>query len=208
MLARVTYGLVGLALVTLIIGFFTSESNVMLYISIGLSVAAIVLVLVGAARRAREAPADELAAEDYADLGDDDELPDDVLAAFEDEEDEDLAELPDDFDDFDEDEFFDLDEEDEDEDVAPVRSKSKTKAKSKPKAKPKAKAKAKSKSKAKAKATSSSSGKVFAVEGRDRYHAADCRFVRDKDASELEEITPATAKRRGYEPCSVCSPDD
>lgn len=59
MLARVTYALVIVAVGTLVGGFFTEESNVLLFVSIGLSVAAIVLVLVGWARRAREAPAFE-----------------------------------------------------------------------------------------------------------------------------------------------------
>lgn len=56
MLARITYGLVIIALGCLIGGFFTRESNVLLFVSIGLSVVAIALVLVGWARRAREAP--------------------------------------------------------------------------------------------------------------------------------------------------------
>jgi FtsZ-interacting cell division protein ZipA len=55
-LARITYGLVIIALGCLIGGFFTRESNVLLFVSIGLSVVAIALVLVGWARRAREAP--------------------------------------------------------------------------------------------------------------------------------------------------------
>jgi len=63
-LARITYLLVIVALGCLIGGFFTRESNVLLFISIGLSVVAIALVLVGWARRAREAPVGELA---YAD---------------------------------------------------------------------------------------------------------------------------------------------
>jgi cytoskeletal protein RodZ len=50
------------ALGCMIGGFFTRESNVLLFVSIGLSVVAIALVLVGWARRAREAPSfDELA---------------------------------------------------------------------------------------------------------------------------------------------------
>lgn len=56
MLARITYLLVIIALGCLIGGFFTRESNVLLFVSIGLSVVAIALVLVGWARRAREAP--------------------------------------------------------------------------------------------------------------------------------------------------------
>jgi uncharacterized protein (TIGR02300 family) len=83
----------------------------------------------------------------------------------------------------------------------------------KPKAKPKAKAKGKAKpaakkasaGKAKAKQRSAGAGKVIVVPGRDRYHAAGCRFVQGK--GDAEEVTKTTAKRRGYEPCSVCSPD-
>lgn len=56
MLARVTYVLVIVALGALVGGFFTRESNVLLFVSIGVSLAAIVLVLVGWFRRAREAP--------------------------------------------------------------------------------------------------------------------------------------------------------
>lgn len=77
MLARLTYGLVVIALGTLVGGFFTRESNALLFVSIGLSVVAIALVLVGWARRAREAPAEELA---FAD--DDDALLSDEELAF------------------------------------------------------------------------------------------------------------------------------
>lgn len=203
MLARVTYGLVALALATLIAGFFTSESNVLLYISIGLSLAAIVLVLVGAARRAREVPAADLAAEafgdeeeyEYVDEEEGEEIPEDVLSAFdefdedeeefEDEEEEFEEELEPD-EEFEEEEFEEEFEEEEDEpEPAPRRRAAATKTKSKSRSRP----------------------KVLVLEGRDRFHSSDCRFVRDKDDDELEEITKATAKRRGYEPCSVCSPD-
>jgi hypothetical protein len=67
LLARLTYGLVVIALGSLIGGFFTRESNALLFVSIGLSVVAILLVLVGWARRAREAPVgfeEELASAD------------------------------------------------------------------------------------------------------------------------------------------------
>jgi outer membrane biosynthesis protein TonB len=78
-LARITYGLVVVALGCFIGGFFTRESNVLLFVSIGLSVVAIALVLVGWARRAREAPSfDELA---YA--SDEDEA---LVGALSDEE--------------------------------------------------------------------------------------------------------------------------
>ena len=83
MLARITYLLVVVALGCLIGGFFTRESNVLLFISIGLSVVAIALVLVGWARRAREAPVgfdEDLA---YARDDDDDLLSDEELAFVE-----------------------------------------------------------------------------------------------------------------------------
>lgn len=199
MLARVTYGLVGLALATLIAGFFTSESNVLLYISIGLSLAAIILVLVGAARRAREVPAADLAAAAFGDeeeleytYEEEEEVPEDVLSAFDefDEEDEELEEFEPDEEleeeleeEFEPEEEEEYEEEEEEPEPAPRRRAAATKTKSR------------------------SRPKVLVLEGRDRFHDPDCRFVRDKDADELEEITKATAKRRGYEPCSVCSPD-
>lgn len=195
MLARVTYGLVGLALATLIAGFFTSESNVLLYISIGLSLAAIVLVLVGAARRAREVPAADLAAEafgdeeeyEYVDEDEEEEIPEDVLSAFDefDEEEEEFEEELEPDEELEEDEEEFEEEEEVEPEPAPRRRAAATKTKSKSRSRP----------------------KVLVLEGRDRFHSSDCRFVRDKDDDELEEITKATAKRRGYEPCSVCSPD-
>ncbi len=83
MLARITYLLVIIALGCLIGGFFTRESNVLLFVSIGLSVVAIALVLVGWARRAREAPVgfdEDLA---YADDEEETLLSDEELAYVE-----------------------------------------------------------------------------------------------------------------------------
>lgn len=212
MLARVTYGLVAAALLTLIGGFLVRENNILLYVSIGLSVAAIVLVLVGAARRAREAPIGEVGEPAFADVGSEEEIPEDVLEAFDElAEDEEFEEEEE------EEEEFALegeeDEEDfefEEEEPAPVRRSAATKAKAKTKARPKPKPKAKAKPKPKAKtkaaaARSTGASRVIVVPGRDRYHTADCRFVKGKD--DIEEVARTTAKRRGYEPCSVCSPD-
>ena len=152
MLARVTYALVGLALATLIGGFFTPDSNVLLFISIGLSVGAILLVLVGAARRAREAPGVVLDEELFADVDADEEV-DEALAAIGEEDEEDFEELLDEEED--EDVFADEDEEEEEPEPAPRRSaaRTKTKPKAKPKTKPKPKA-TKSKPKTKTKTTS------------------------------------------------------
>jgi FtsZ-interacting cell division protein ZipA len=79
-LARITYLLVVVALGCLIGGFFTRESNVLLFISIGLSVVAIALVLVGWARRSREAPA--TFEEELAYAGDDEDALSDEELAF------------------------------------------------------------------------------------------------------------------------------
>jgi hypothetical protein len=46
--------------------------------------------------------------------------------------------------------------------------------------------------------------RVVIVPGRGRYHRSSCRFAKRNDA---REVTVATARRRGYEACSVCSPD-
>ena len=45
--------------------------------------------------------------------------------------------------------------------------------------------------------------RVVAVEGGESFHRSDCALVRDKDG---EELTPATARKRGLRPCPVCEP--
>ena len=45
------------------------------------------------------------------------------------------------------------------------------------------------------------SNRVIVLPGRTRYHVPRCRFAQGKGA---EEITEATARRRHYQPCSVC----
>jgi len=45
--------------------------------------------------------------------------------------------------------------------------------------------------------------KVVAVDGGELFHRASCAMVRDKD---LEELTPATARKRGLRPCPACAP--
>ena len=190
MLARVTYALVLAALGTLIGGFVTKDSYVLLYVSLGLSVGAIVLVLIDAARRAREAP--EAAFEEAPGT---EVISDDVLEAFEEDE----------IEPFDDEDY----EEYEEPAPRPARRAAATRAKPAARAKTTTRAKSaaktsKTSAKSAAKTSARSTGKVLVVAGRDRYHAAGCRFVAGKDA---EEITKAAAKRRGYEACSVCSPD-
>lgn len=119
MLARVTYGLVIVAVGTLIGGFFTDDSNVLLFISIGLSVGAIALVLVGWARRAREAP---VGFEEDLAFAEDEEEEEALLGALDEEE---LAFVED----------------------RPRRSRRTSRSKARPRTKPKASPKAKPKAK-------------------------------------------------------------
>lgn len=182
MLARITYGLVGLALVTLIIGFFQKDSNTWLFISIGLSIAAIVLVFVGAARRAREAPAVDEFEPAFEEAGTEmeEELPADLLTPFDEEEEE---------------EFEEEEEEEEVEIVPPRRAATRKPTATRAPARGAARGATK---------TAAPSSKVIVVPGRDRYHTASCRFIQGKDGT--EQISAATAKRRGYQACSACKP--
>ena len=45
--------------------------------------------------------------------------------------------------------------------------------------------------------------KVVSVEGGELFHRAACPMVQDKDS---EELTPATARKRGLRPCPACAP--
>ncbi len=46
-------------------------------------------------------------------------------------------------------------------------------------------------------------GAVIAVADRKRFHRPDCRYARVKGA---EEMPVATARRRGFDPCTICKP--
>jgi hypothetical protein len=52
-------------------------------------------------------------------------------------------------------------------------------------------------------AASAPARKVLAVEGADLFHRGGCSMVDGKDAA---EITPATARKRGLQPCPLCTP--
>lgn len=45
---------------------------------------------------------------------------------------------------------------------------------------------------------------VVVIPDRDKFHTATCRFVRDAEGA--EELSRATAVRKGYSPCGVCKP--
>jgi hypothetical protein len=45
--------------------------------------------------------------------------------------------------------------------------------------------------------------RVAAVEGGDLFHRLDCQMAAGKD---VEELTPAAARKRGLRPCPACEP--
>ena len=53
------------------------------------------------------------------------------------------------------------------------------------------------------KTTAKQPPKVVVFDGRDKYHRPECRFAKGRGA---EKVTKATARRWGYEPCSICQP--
>jgi len=46
-------------------------------------------------------------------------------------------------------------------------------------------------------------GEVVAVASRQRYHKPDCRYAKVREA---EAMSPTDARRRGYDPCTICKP--
>ena len=46
-------------------------------------------------------------------------------------------------------------------------------------------------------------GEVVAVPDRQRYHKPDCRYAKVKGA---EAMSVTDARRRGYDPCTICKP--
>jgi hypothetical protein len=73
----------------------------------------------------------------------------------------------------------------------------------KPAPRPKALAGQKSSARPRSGAASASRArrKVFVIPGRERFHAADCRYAQGDD---LREVSEDLARRRGYTPCGLC----
>lgn len=197
LLTRVSYGLILAALVALALGIFVvNDSNALLYVAIATSVVALGVVIFGAARRAKEVggvlePEPELVA---SSLTGDDLKPSRAAAT--------TALL-----DVDEDE--DEEDEDDDEDTVAIRPARRPAARKPAARKPAARKPAPRKpasrpTAAKAASKPATSGNVVIVPGRDKFHKAGCRFVKDND--DAETITMAVAKRRGLNACGVCKP--
>jgi hypothetical protein len=203
-LARLTYGIVVAALAALVSGFFVKTSTLPLIASIGLSALATAMILVGWGRRLRleqerggplpertrrrrgaePAPPPEPQVEDIETVPDDDDAPyrpPRERAPRRPRRTADaVVELP-----ADAELTYELPAAEE----PPPR----TRARPEP-ARPRP-----------APVQRRAQTRVVVIPGRGRYHTHSCRFARRDDAVEM---TVATARRRGYEACSVCAPDD
>jgi hypothetical protein len=179
--ARLIYAVMALALGALVSGFFVSTSNVPLFLSIGLSAAVMLLILFGWSRRIRRGMDlfDERASEEEMEDLDVVEIePDEFRPPA-------VIEVP-----------HGREVPDRRKKAPPQRA---VKAPVKAGVKKKAPVKAGVRKKAPARPSST---RVLVIPGRSRFHRPGCRFVKSDEAREVSE---ATARRRGYEPCSVCS---
>lgn len=177
-MARLTYAALALALGSLVSGFFVRTTAIPLFASIGLSALVLILILRGWARRMRE-----------AELGEADEAGAEIQA-----------------------EEFEVLEEITAGDIVVVdpgaeRTERRARARSvatevleerAPRAKP---ARPPRPQQPRAARAAGGTRRVVVLPGRKRYHAPGCRFARGKGA---EEISESTAKRRHFQPCSVC----
>ncbi len=212
-MAKLIYAVMALALGALVAGFFVDSSNTPLIASIVLSAGVMLLILFGWSRRIRKGL-------DFEDKEED-------AVAFAEIEPHGVSEAEDDADEEDADDVFRPVRErvrtkaaaaDQTSVLAPeprpaARTRKpaakKSAAKRPPAKKPTAKKPAARKPAAKkpaakrkpAKSTESSGARVLVIPGRSRYHRAGCRFAKGDD---LREVSEATARRRGYEPCNVC----
>jgi len=87
--------------------------------------------------------------------------------------------------------------------AAPARAAAKAPAKAAPARAISKAAPARAAAKAPAKAPAAAP-EVIVIPDRDKYHTAECRFV--KSAPVTESMTKQKARRRGLEPCGVCKP--
>ena len=176
-MARVTYGFLAAAAVSLITGFFVKGSSLPLWISVALSVAVAGLILAGWRRRQFDeglGEGDEAVEE--LDVGEDEivDAPTERRAPR-----DDTIEISDDA-------LF----------APPKRAA----PKAKPKAKPKARA---SERKPAAAKPSPVRNRVAVVPGASRYHRPGCRFAR---GANVRVVAERIAKERGYLPCNTCKP--
>lgn len=207
-MARVTYAALGLAFAALVGGFFVRGSSIPLIASIALSAVVSVLILFGWTRKMRR---EGLGLEmEEAEVGEIEEI---SLVEFDEEgkiegekvvagakrgrrmgkvlagisrqpaPDDTIVESP---------------------VVQPGSRTPRPKGAAKPATRPKALARQKASVRPKTGAAASGSRarkKVFVIPGRERYHAAECRYAQGDD---LREVSEDLARRRGYTPCGLC----
>ena len=173
-MARLTYATLALALASLVSGFFVRTTAVPLFASIGLSALVLLLILRGWARRIRQEP-------DFTDE----------------------PEPVEDLDDLDLDDIVLVDPDDVSEELPSIKPKAvreprvprEPKESREPRERPRTeRAPAK-------RGPRAAGGRVVVLPGRTRYHIPGCRFAHGKGA---EEISEAAARRRRFQPCSVC----
>jgi hypothetical protein len=179
-LARLTYAALALALASLVSGFFVRTTAVPLFASIGLSALVLILILRGWARKLRQ-----------TELGEEDE---ELEPAIELEE-------------------FDVAEEIDATDIVVVDpGAARTERRRRPPsaatdvleerpARPRPRTTGTRPPRKRQPRTAGAARRVVVLPGRTRYHAPGCRFARGKGA---EEIAESTARRRNFQPCSVC----
>jgi hypothetical protein len=184
--AKLIYAVLALALGSLVAGFLVRSSAVPLLASIVLSAVVVVLILVGHSRRLRHP---ELAAEEEEASLEIVELDDDTEIATQRRTRRPRVSSP----------------------AAPISSGAATQAidvteepdleaaPRRPARKPAAKGTAnRTRSR-----TQPKGPRVLVIPGRSRFHTAACRFAKGPG---VREVSETTARRRGYEPCSVCMP--
>ncbi|MGH2758886.1 MAG: hypothetical protein ACRDKJ_04900 [Actinomycetota bacterium] len=178
-MARLTYAALALALASLVSGFFIRTTAVPLFASIGLSALVLILILRGWARKLRQ-----------TELGEDGEALDEPAIQLED---------------------LDVVEEIEATDFVVVDAGvARTARRRRPRPvatdvleeqEPRRRPARPQPPLARRPRTTGSARRVVVLPGRKRYHAPGCRFARGKGA---EEIAESTARRRHFQPCSVC----
>jgi hypothetical protein len=179
-LARLTYAALALALGSLVSGFFVRTTAVPLFASIGLSALVLILILRGWARRMRQTDLAEASEEGVEIQAEEFEVLEEITAG----------------------DIVVVDPGAERTERTERRARSRSVAtevleERAPRAKP---ARPPRPQQPRARAAAGTR-RVVVLPGRKRYHAPDCRFARGKGA---EEISESTARRRHFQPCSVC----
>ena len=179
-MARLTYAALALALGSLVSGFFVRTTAVPLFASIGLSALVLILILRGWARRMRQTELGEAGEEGTEIQAEEFEVLEEITAG----------------------DIVVVDPGAERTERTERRARARSVAtevleERAPRAKP---VRPPRPQQPRARAAGGTR-RVVVLPGRKRYHSPGCRFARGKGA---EEISESTARRRHFQPCSVC----